>query len=429
MRAESFTMMAPRRQAQTDEILLLGGYGGVGRALARRLLEETECRLAIAGRHAGRAINFAHVLANEYPDRHIRAIGRAVDAADRASLKHAMHGIQLMVVTAPVPEHIASVVEVAIDSDVDVIDILASSDIVDSLEPLRKRILDAQRVVLTQAGFHPGLVAPLLRHASRRLGRVVEARVVVASAAPFEQPSSAREVAHEVGVNGARVLDESRWRPARPGDVLQVAFDPPFGSRACYPMRMREVEHLDTEIAGLERLGVFAAGFNWLVDHFVRPFAVLAHRVVGARAVGCVAHLLHWGVQRFSPTDVRGMEMRVQVAGERSGEPAAYELTMSHDDAYDFTAVAVATCVLQYLDGTLTRRLGMRLMGIALVPATALEDMRRMGVSVREERFPGVAHVADIPTDPSLRKAPRPARNYSGLLATTPSSRSLPIIY
>jgi saccharopine dehydrogenase (NAD+, L-lysine-forming) len=59
------------------------------------------------------------------------------------------------------------------------------------------------------------------------------------------------------------------------------------------------------------------------------------------------------------------------------------ELALRHPDGYQFTAIPVAACIMQYLDGS-ARQPGLRMMGHAVDPARLLHDMVRMGIEIDE---------------------------------------------
>ena len=69
-----------------NTVLLLGGYGGVGRVLAGLLLKETQADIIIAGRRKDKADALAAALRREFPD--CRVDSRYADAADQGRNWH-----------------------------------------------------------------------------------------------------------------------------------------------------------------------------------------------------------------------------------------------------------------------------------------------------------------------------------------------------
>lgn len=64
-------------------------------------------------------------------------------------------------------------------------------------------------------------------------------------------------------------------------------------------------------------------------------------------------------------------------------------MTLYHRSGYEFTAIPVMACLLQWLDGSV-RRPGLHLMAHCVEPTRMLADMERMGMEIavvsREEK-------------------------------------------
>ena len=78
------------------KILILGGYGYTGKLLAKHLLAQTDFEIIISGRNLDKAQAFTAKM----NDPRLRAL--RVDAADPASLRPALQGVDLCLVAAPV---------------------------------------------------------------------------------------------------------------------------------------------------------------------------------------------------------------------------------------------------------------------------------------------------------------------------------------
>ena len=70
-------------------ILVLGGYGGAGRAICEWLLKETVVGVVVAGRRLNRAEELSASLNKEFPGNRISAV--FADASDQQSLQQS-HG-------------------------------------------------------------------------------------------------------------------------------------------------------------------------------------------------------------------------------------------------------------------------------------------------------------------------------------------------
>lgn len=358
-------------------LLILGGYGGTGRSLARELLRHTLFDLVIAGRSLEKAQEFCNQLRSDYPEREIRAV--QVDASDPGRLRKAFRDIDLVVVTATVPDLMDRIGESALDSGSDCLDILMRSQVVELLRPLEERIREEGRRFITQAGFHPGLVAPLIRYAATHFDRYDRAEVYLAMNAVFERPESTHEIIREVGENNSLLMEAGKWRRAGYRDARKFDFSGSMGTRLCYPLHLIEIEPLAN--LGLREIGVYSAGFNWFTDNVVFSLAYMLQSLRKGLGVAFCGRLMHWGVKRFYQGRPE-VELRLVARGRTAGGEQQCELSLYSGDPYALTAQSVISCLNQYMDGTISQP-GLHLMGLALEPARALGDLSAMGVTVR----------------------------------------------
>lgn len=94
-------------------ILILGGYGNAGLAIARLLLSHTKVRLILAGRNSTRAQRAAEQLNTEFQTD--RVSGVQVNAASHQSLVEAFRQVDRVVVASCTIEFTAIVAQAALD--------------------------------------------------------------------------------------------------------------------------------------------------------------------------------------------------------------------------------------------------------------------------------------------------------------------------
>jgi saccharopine dehydrogenase (NAD+, L-lysine-forming) len=158
-----------------SKIIILGGYGNTGRALARLMLAHSKARLVLAGRSAQRAEAQAAAFNQEFPGKRVRAV--AADAADRESLRRALEGMDIVVAASSTSPEVAKVAEVALEAGLDYLDPQFSRAKVEVLQAMAPRIQAAGRCFITDGGFHPGLPAALVRLAEANFDRLHSATV------------------------------------------------------------------------------------------------------------------------------------------------------------------------------------------------------------------------------------------------------------
>jgi saccharopine dehydrogenase-like NADP-dependent oxidoreductase len=369
-------------------ILILGGYGNTGTLLARWLLGETDACLVLSGRDLGKAERLASELKQANPAQASRLIARRADASDPVSLAAALQGVDLLLVASSTVQYTREVAAAALDARIDYLDIQYSTYKVSVLNSLRDEIETAGLCFITDGGFHPGLPAALVRYAAASFDALESA--IVGSVIKIDWRSlnlpdeTAMELVQELKDYQALVFRQGVWQKAGWLDTWayrSLDFGSPFGKQYCAPMFLEEMRSLPQSFPTLVETGFYVGGFNWFVDWLVLPLAMVGLRLVGDRGLKPAARLMRWGLQTFSKPPY-GTLLKLEAKGVRDSQPAAFSLTLSHDDGYQFTAIPVVATLLQYLDGSI-RQAGLFTQANLVEPARLIDDMQRMGVSVR----------------------------------------------
>jgi saccharopine dehydrogenase (NAD+, L-lysine-forming) len=360
-------------------ILLLRGYGRIGSHVAHWLLRKTDAAVVVAGRHKEKADQLAARLNGEVPGQRVTAAD--ADAANADSLRAAFRNVDLMLDCTSSVRNTEAIARAALAGGADYLDYHFSSKVLPTLRALAPDIERSGRCLITQAGFHPGLLAPLVRFVAPRLTPYHTAAVGMVmnfGSVPYSEESAA-DFAEEVGSCRSSVWIGGEWRKAGWRDRRKFDFGTGFGGWMCTPLEFEELHALPTQY-GIRELGGYVAGFNWFVDGLVIPLSLLLAKVqrgLGARWLGrCWA----WGMKTFARPPF-GVVMRLDAEGEEAGEPVSVQVILRHPDIFEFTAIPVAAYVRQYLDG-LIRRPGLWLMGEVVEPIRLFADMEQMGVGV-----------------------------------------------
>jgi len=361
--------------------LILGGYGNTGRCLARLLLQETEVRLVLAGRSLEKAEELAAQLNSAFAGNRVAA-SRA-DAGDRESLTKACAGADLMLVASSTAGYAQEVATAALSAGIDYLDIIYSQRKVQALQSLAGEMEKAGLCFITEAGFHPGLPAALVRYVSPYFDRLERAVVSSLIHQVMPRSESLYELVEEFKDYQAFIFQEGRWQKASMTgmiDAREINFGPEFGYRYCFPMTLAEMRPLPEMFPSLKETGFYITGFNWFTDWLVFPVMMLALRLWPRRAVKPMGNLLHWGIKTFSAPPY-GTVLKVEAGGVKDGKAVKMEVLLFHEDAHMFTAIPVTACLRQYLDGSI-KKPGLHMMGLLTDPQRLLQDMERMGIKV-----------------------------------------------
>ncbi len=366
--------------------LILGGYGTTGRLISRLLLQESDARLVVAGRTLENAAATAAHLNSRFGGNRVSA--RYADASDVMSLKKALQGVDLIVVASSTSEHAEQVARATLEVGADYLDIQYSTKKTAALKALAGEIRNAGLCFITDGGFHPGLPAALIRYAAQYFDymktAIVGSVIKVDWSSLSVSDATIYEFMDEMRDFEALVYKEGQWKKARMlgmRDYIAMDFGGAFGRQYCVPMFLEEMRSIPILYPSLSETGFFVGGFNWFVDWLVFPMAAITWRLFPRRARKPLGELMKWGLNTFSKPPY-GTALKVEARGEKEAEDKAVSVTVYHEDGYMLTAIPVAGCLLQVLDGSL-RRPGLWTQANLVEPNRLMEDMERLGVEVR----------------------------------------------
>jgi saccharopine dehydrogenase (NAD+, L-lysine-forming) len=155
--------------------LILGGYGNVGRVLARLLLQETNVNLVLAGRNLESAKATADQLNTLFGGN--RVAGIYADASDVENLRHIFKGVDFVVVASSTARYTSEIATAALEECCDYMDIHFGPKVYATLHSLSEVIKNSERCFITGGGFHPGLPAAIIRYAGQYFDRMEKAVV------------------------------------------------------------------------------------------------------------------------------------------------------------------------------------------------------------------------------------------------------------
>lgn len=364
-----------------DTILVLGGYGMAGTAVADLLLRQTQVRLVLAGRNLERARAAAASLNNRHGCERVAAT--AADAGDGAALRGAMQGVRMVVVASSTLEHTREVAEAALAARVDYFDLqLSSRRKLDVLKPLAAAIEKSGRCFITDGGFHPGLPAALVRYADRSFEELRYAVAASLMRLPWPQyrfsESSIQEFTEEMYEYHPAVFKDGAWTERWTGSRV-FDFGEPFGPVKCMPMKLEEMAALPGTIPSLRDTAFFVNGFDGFTSNVVIPAGLLL-RKFSPRTAPLFGSLLLFSARTFSQPPY-GVWMLLEASGKSEGRERRLRLLLFHEDAYVFTAAPVVACLKQYLEGGI-REPGLHWQAHIVDPGQFVVDLMAMGLEL-----------------------------------------------
>lgn len=373
-------------------ILIIGGYGMAGRALSRAVLTNLDVHLIISGRDQQKLDTFSASLKSEFPNKEHLPI--VMDATHRESLLNAMSKVEVAIVAATIPDHIELVAECAIETNTNLMDIFVRNDVLDRLEQFDPVLIEKELVHFTQCGFHPGIIAPLIKHLAPYFDVYESANVAMAMEPIFEKPDAVQELIFEMFETHPTILKDGVWHQSDYNHTIQAKFSPYFGTKTCYPLHMQEISHLNLSL-GLKNAGVYAAGFSRLIDYGVFPTAMLIGKFNKKLAEKVGGWLMYKASRKFQKNELR-VELILHATGLKKGIKKEVELRLIAHDGYVLTAIPLISLLNQY-EGLTPKPIGLHLMGETLINQPLIEDLREAGISidVKEIEAPKKSHMAE----------------------------------
>ena len=367
-------------------LFLLGGYGNTGLPLARLLLAHTDCSLTLAGRNLEKARQTAE---------HLNAAGGGgrvhaarADAADFPSLLAAFQGADMVVVASSTAEFAENVIRAALESGADYLDVQYATAKMHILQARVAQIEQADRCFITDAGFHPGLPAAMVRFSASQFDRLESANVGSVIKIDWGSldlsPATMQEFVAEFMSFQTLHFKDGRWQTMSALAMMfprWMNFGGAFDRQYCLPMFLEEMGQLPEMYPSLRETGFFVGGFNWFVDWFLSPLIPLTLRFFPNKGLQPLSKWMFWGLKTFSRPPY-GTMLKLEAKGIRKGAPHTAEMTIAHPDGYMLTAIAAAACLMQYLEGRI-RKPGLWLQAHIVEPRRFFHDMHHMGATIQ----------------------------------------------
>ena len=351
-------------------ILILGGYGATGRPLTRHLLTQTNYNIIIAGRNVEKARAFVDSLHDP------RLSARRVDAADPASLREALPGVDFLLVAAPTTRHTETVVCAALEAGVDYLDVQYADLKLEALRAHEREIGQRRLCFVTEAGYHPGLPSAMIRYAASKLDRIESARTAgYLNMGNLQYTEAVDELMEGFVHYQAQVYKNGAWTKPSSWEARKFDFGEEIGTKTGYSMFFEELRCIPEMYPTLKDTGFYIAGSNLLADLILTPIIMVGLKIAPKRGIRPLGKLMWWAMGRSKPP--YKVVLKVEAAGQLNGKPVRVETSIEHEDGYELTAIPVVALLMQY---DRVRKPGLHMMGHLVEPERFFRDMEQMGV-------------------------------------------------
>ncbi|HKU38126.1 MAG TPA: saccharopine dehydrogenase NADP-binding domain-containing protein [Polyangiales bacterium] len=316
----------------TGDILLVGGYGVVGRRIAALLAPDFPDRLVIAGRNLSNAEALCTTLGHG-------ARARALDVRDEATLQRALTGAGTIVSCVAQPDQ--GLLRESIARG------LAYTDISPRLaywrpdERLKEHAVRTGARVVLGAGLSPGISNIMARKLAVELGPVesIETDIFLSLGDEYG-PDSLHHLVDSI-TQPFTLFEHGRLRSAAPFTAgVSIAFPAPVGRRTAYLFPWSNVVSYPHTLGAKTSIGRFALAPAWLgaaVSVLVRSGArTWLKRLGGTAGTSAIIDRLK---RKYAGDDAYALVVRVQ------GRTGVRETSLAGAHQADVTAAGAAAIV------------------------------------------------------------------------------------
>jgi Saccharopine dehydrogenase NADP binding domain len=204
-----------------DRLVILGGYGAVGRAVAASLAPAFPGRVVIAGRNDARAAATADRLGHG-----VRT--RRVDVADEHEVADALAGAAVAVMC--VERDNAGVARACVELGVPYVDVSATTSVLEAIGALHDLAVRHGVTAAVSVGLAPGITNLLARHCHRRLPSATGIDISLCFGLAGDHGADSRRWVVD-GLSRPRDRAARRARVALPGVGRRTAHPFPFSDQ------------------------------------------------------------------------------------------------------------------------------------------------------------------------------------------------------
>lgn len=335
----------------TDQVLILGGRGRIGRSVAQDLVTHTLAQITITSRHRAAGIAISEQLGS-------RVQFLELDLADKEGLKKAIASSNLVIHCAgPFHYRDASVLQMCIEQGADYLDVSDHRSFTRKALDCRQEAQQAGVTAIVNTGVFPGISNSMVRQGVEQL----------------DQPESIHLSYLVSGSGGAGVTVmrttflglqkpftawiDGEWKEVNPySDRETVQFPAPYNKSHVYWFDMPEAFTLPeafpvkTVITKFGSIPDFYNHLTWIAAHWF-PKPLMQQR----NAIEFLAHVSHFMTDVTNPFSGIGVAVRSLVTGFKDGQPASYCSTLVHENTAIASGCGTGSIAQLILDGKLKK--------------------------------------------------------------------------
>lgn len=362
------------------QVLILGGTGRIGSAVADDLIRHTQAQITVAGRNSKLGARVVARLGSN-------AQFLALDLADQAGLSRAIASASLVVHCAgPFHYRDARVLKTCIQHGVNYVDVSDHRSFTSKALAYKSAAEAAGITAVVNSGVFPGISNSMVRQDVESLDRAESIHLSYIVAGSGGAGTTVMRTTFLGLQHPFKVWLNGQWQEVHPySDRETIEFPAPYGKAHVYWFDMPEAFTLveafpvKTVITKFGSVPDFYNHVTWGLAHW------LPHHWLQRRSV---IEFLAWGSHHTTNVTDRfsgiGVAMRSEVRGQKNGQPACACSTLAHENTATAAGYGTGGIAQLLLTGQLNKP---GVWPVEQVLATELfqQTMKERGVEIHQE--------------------------------------------
>lgn len=299
----------------TDRVLILGGRGRIGSAVAQDLVANTQAEITVTGRPTS-----SEVMARQQAEAQVQFL--ALDLADQEGLREAIAASSLVIHCAgPFLYRDAGVLKTCIEGGVDYLDVSDNRAFTRKALDCCEAAAEAGVTAVVNSGIFPGISNSMVRHDVEQLDAVDRIHLSYLVAGSGGAGVTVMRTTFLGLQQPFEAWIDEQWQQVKPySDRETITFPAPYGQAGVYWFDMPEAFTLvdsfpvKTVITKFGSIPDFYNHLTWIAAH-IFPASWLRNPS-GIEFLSHVSHRMTDVSDRFSGI---GVAIRSEVTGHRAG--------------------------------------------------------------------------------------------------------------
>lgn len=318
--------------SMTDQVLILGGRGRIGRSVAQDIVTHTQAKITITSRKSAAGKEVSDQLGS-------RVQFLELDLADKEKLKSAIASSNLVIHCAgPFHYRDVSVLQTCIEVGANYLDVSDHRSFTRKAMDCHPQAQSAGITAIVNTGVFPGISNSMVRQGVEQLDKPERIHLSYLVAGSGGAGVTVMRTTFLGLQKPFTAWIDGKWEEVKPySDREKVEFPTPYGKSHVYWFDMPEAFTLPeafpvkTVITKFGSIPDFYNHLTWIAAH-IFPKPLMQQR----NSIEFLAHVSHFMTDVTNPFSGIGVAIRSEVTGFKDGQPAGYCSTLVHDN----TAIA-----------------------------------------------------------------------------------------